>query len=89
MTIRASWVAGFPGQLARSAAHAGIAIGLGAGVGEGLAGGLGDGLASGASEGLGEGEGEGLERATTGPLAVQPARASSTPASANPLLTGA
>ena len=88
MTSSASWVAGCPGQVARMAAQAGTAIGLGTGVGEGLADELGVGLGSGVGVGLGEGEFEGLERATTGPLALQPARASSTPASANPLLTG-
>ena len=81
-------MAGFPGQLARRAAQAGTATGLGTGVGEGLGDGLGDGVGSGVGLGLGEGVFEGLERATTGPFAVQPAMASSTPASANPLLTG-
>jgi hypothetical protein len=70
------------------AAHAGTATGLGDGLGEGLGDGLGDGLGSSVGVGLGEGEFEGLERATTGPFAVQAAMASRTPASANPLLTG-
>lgn len=88
MTSSASWVAGCPGQLARMAAQAGTATGLGTGVGDGLGVGVGLGLGSGVGVGLGEGEFDGLERATTGPFAVQPASASSTPASANPLLTG-
>jgi len=70
------------------AAQAGTATGLGTGVGDGLGVGVGLGLGSGVGVGLGEGEFDGLERATTGPFAVQPASASSTPASANPLLTG-
>jgi len=70
------------------AAQAGTATGLGSGVGDGLGEGLGDGLGDGVGVGLGEGLGEGLERATTGPFAVQPARASSKHARANPLLTG-
>jgi hypothetical protein len=82
-------VAGVPGQVARIAAHAGTATGLGAGVGVGLGEGLGEGLGSGVGVALGDGELEGLERATTGPFAVQPAMSSSKPASANPLLTGA
>jgi hypothetical protein len=71
------------------AAHEGTVEGVGNGVGVGLGVGLGEGLADGVGLGLGEGELEGLERATTGPFAVHPARASRTPASANPLLTGA
>jgi len=70
------------------AAQAGTATGLGTGVGDRLGVGVGLGLGSGVGVGLGEGEFEGLERATTGPFAVQLAMASSTPASANPLLTG-
>jgi hypothetical protein len=70
------------------AAQAGTATGLGAGTGVGLGDGLGVGLGSGVGVGLGEGELEGLERATTGPFAVQPVMSSSKPASANPLLTG-
>jgi len=81
-------VAGVPGQVARMAAQAGTATGVGRGAGEGLGEGLGVGLGSGVGVGLGEGEFEGLERATTGPFAVQPAMTSSTPASANPLPTG-
>ena len=88
MTSSASWVAGCPRQLARTVAQAGTATGLGTGVGDGLGDGLGVGLGSGVGVGLGEGELEGLDLATTGPFAVQPAMASSTPASANPLLTG-
>jgi hypothetical protein len=61
MTSRASWMPGFPGQVARRAAQAGTATGLGSGGGEGLGDGLGDGLGSGVGVGLGEGEFEGLE----------------------------
>jgi hypothetical protein len=90
MTSSASLVAGVPAHVARKAAQAGTATGLGKGVGDGLGDGIGDGLGSGVGIGVGlkEGECEGLERATTGPFAVQPVKASSTPASANPLLTG-
>jgi hypothetical protein len=59
MTSRASWVAGFPGQVAFMAAHAGTATGLGGG--DGLGEGLGEGLGSGGvGAGLGVGECEGL-----------------------------
>jgi hypothetical protein len=69
------------------AAQAGTETGLGTGVGEGLGDGLGEGLGSGVGVGLGEGECEGVERATTGPFAVQPVMANTRHASANPLLT--
>lgn len=81
-------MAGFPVQVAFRAAHVGTATGLGGAGGVGLGDGLGVGMGDGVGLGLGEGKLEGLERAITGPFAVQPARASSTPASASPLLTG-
>ncbi|GAC1641997.1 MAG: hypothetical protein PVS2B1_13470 [Candidatus Dormibacteraceae bacterium] len=88
MTSKASWVAGFPAQVAFRAAHVGTATGLGGAGGVGLGDGLGSGMGDSVGLWLGEGELEGLERATTGPFAVQPAMASITPASASPLLTG-
>ena len=89
ITSSASCVDGAAGQLAWIAAQAGTAIGLGAGRGEGdgLGEGLGESLGEGLEDWLGECDGEGLERATTGPLGVQPAMASKTPASIHPLLT--
>jgi hypothetical protein len=71
------------------AAQAGTAIGLGDGIGDGdgLGDGLGVGLGVGVGVGLAEGATEGLEWATAGPLAEQPATASRTPMSTNPLLT--
>ncbi len=68
------------------AAQAGTATGLGKGDGEGLGDGLGEGLGEGVGVGLAECDG--LERATAGPFAAHPVRASSAPASTNPLLTG-
>jgi hypothetical protein len=56
----------------------------GVGVGEGV--GLGEGLGEGDGVGLGEAFGEALEWATAGPFAEQPATASTTPMSTNPLL---
>jgi hypothetical protein len=79
-------------QLTCIAAHVGTATGLGGEDGDGV--GLGVGLAVGVGLGVGLGladawsEGEGLPRATSGPFAVQPVTASSTPASTSPLLTG-
>jgi len=77
-------------QLTCMAAHVGTAIGLGGADGDGV--GLGVGLRLGVGVGVGLAdawaEGEGLTRATSGPFAVQPVTASSTPASTNPLLTG-
>lgn len=71
------------------AAQAGTAIGLadGIGDGDGLGDGLGVGLGGEVGVGLAEGGTEGLEWATAGPLAEQPATASRTPMSTNPLLT--
>jgi hypothetical protein len=89
MTTMDSCVAGGPVQLACMAAHAGTAIGLARGDGDGLGVGLGVGVGDGDGLGLelGEDLGEGLERATTGPFAVQPATASRAHASTNPILT--
>jgi len=89
MTSKASCVEGVPGQPACSAAQAGTATGLGVGIGGGggLGDGLGDGLGEGVGVGLGEAGDDGLEWATAGPLAEQPATASRTPMSTNPLLT--
>jgi hypothetical protein len=72
--------------VARKAAQAGTATGLGNADGEGLGDGLGEGLGEGVSVGVGECEG--VERATTGPLAAQPVMTSSAAARTNPLLTG-
>ncbi|MHB8613730.1 MAG: hypothetical protein ACYDAL_15110 [Candidatus Dormibacteraceae bacterium] len=85
MSSRASCVAGTPVQLACMAAQAGTATGLARGGGDGL--GVGVGVGDGLGLELGEGLGEGLECATTGPLAVQPAMASSAQTSINPFLT--
>jgi hypothetical protein len=82
-------VAGAPAHVAFMAAQAGTEIGLedGIGDGDGLGEGLGDGLGEGVGVGLAEGDVDGLEWATAGPLAEQPATASRTPMSTNPLLT--
>jgi hypothetical protein len=86
ITNSASCVAGAPGQELCRAAQAGTARGLAAGDGdgEGVGVGVGDGLGEG--EATGKDDGDGLERATTGPFAVQAAAASRTPMSTNPLL---
>lgn len=75
-------------QLTCMAAHVGTTTGLGGADGDGV--GLGVGLGVGVGVGLADawGEVEGLTRATSGPFAVHPVTASSTPASTNPLLTG-
>jgi hypothetical protein len=79
-------------QLTCIAAHVGTATGLGGPGGDGGGVGLGDGVGVGLEAGLGVGladaMGEGLTCATAGPFAVQPATASSAPASTSPLLTG-
>jgi hypothetical protein len=62
-----------------------MGLGDGSGDGVGLGVGLGEGL--GVGVGLAEGDADGLEWATAGPLAEQPATASRTPMSTNPLLT--
>jgi hypothetical protein len=89
MTRTASAAAGEPGHDACIAAHAGTVVGLG--IGEGLAEGEGDKLGVGTAEGVGvglaSGDAEGLGCATRGPFAVQAPTASSTPKTANPLLT--
>ena len=87
--ITASCAAGVPAQLARSAAHAGTATGLGStiGVGEGL----GVGLSSGLGLGLGEGddcEGVVLAAGVSGPLGVQAASAQTARRRTTPYLTG-
>jgi hypothetical protein len=77
-------------QLTCIAAHEGTATGLGGPGGDGV--GLGDGVGVGIGVGLGVGlagaMADGLTCATAGPFAVQPATASSAPASTSPLLTG-
>jgi hypothetical protein len=76
-------------QLTCIAAQEGTGTGLGGegGDGVGLGDGMGDGLGVGLGVGLADASGEGLICATAGPFAVQPATASSTTASTNPLLT--
>jgi len=86
ITNSASWVDGAPGQVPFIAAHAGTATGLADGEGDGEGVGLGDGL--GEAEGVepAEGDWDGVECAAAGPFAEQPAAASRTPMSTNPLL---
>jgi hypothetical protein len=86
MSTSASWVEGVEGHVARIAAQAGTAMGLGSAEGDGVGDGLGDGLGEGVEVGVGEWVG--VERATAGPFAAQPVMTSSTPARTNPLLTG-
>jgi hypothetical protein len=83
MTSSASLAAGDPAQLAWIAAHGGTATGLGSGLGLGA----GVGVGVGVGLGVGEGECEGLDRATTGPLAEQPAMAANAHMRTTPFLT--
>lgn len=74
-----------PVQFDLRMAHEGTATGVAVGIGEGE--GLGVGLGSSLGVGVRLGECEGLGRATSGPLAVQPAMAAKTRMRTTPFLT--
>ena len=86
----ASWAAGWPEQVACSAAQDGTVTGLGAALGLGE--GLGDGLSAGLGLGLGLGEvrleADGLWLGASGPFAVQAAAAIRQRRTTTPFLTG-
>ena len=87
--ITASWGAGWPAQVARIAAQAGTARGVGPELGDGL--GLGLAIGLGLGDGLGVGEaavGVRLAAGASGPFGVQPAAAARHRRRATPILTG-